>query len=161
LMDDLGRAFDGERDVAFLGGGNPAKIPAVQARFARRLTEIAANRSELDRMISNYAHPAGDLAFRRALAKLLSREHGWRLTADNVALTAGSQAAFFLLFNLFAGRDAEGRRRRLLLPMTPEYVGYADVGLEPGLVAANRPVIEELDAPFFKYRIDFARLGDR
>ncbi|HEY8519330.1 MAG TPA: valine--pyruvate transaminase [Gammaproteobacteria bacterium] len=159
LMDDMGRALDGQRDVAFLGGGNPAKIPAVQARLARRLAEIAANGPELDRMVANYPHPAGELAFRRALARLLAREYGWRLTADNVALTAGSQAAFFLLFNLFAGRDAQGRRRRLLLPMTPEYVGYADVGLEPDLVVARRPVIEELDAPFFKYRIDFARLG--
>src|SRR5690606_21042086 len=114
-----------------------------------------ADRSEFDRMVSNYAHPSGDLAFRRAVARLLEREYGWPLTEANVALTAGSQAAFFLLFNLFAGRGTDGRMRRLRPPMTPEYVGYADVGLEDGLIAARRPVIEESGDNGFKYRVDF------
>src|SRR5690606_1851230 len=126
LMDDLGRAMGGEGDAAFLGGGNPAKIPAVQALVRRRLAEICDDGAALERMVSNYAHPAGDLPFRRALAALLAREYGWPLTADHIALTAGSQASFFLLFNLFAGRTRDGGLRRVLLPMTPEYVGYAD-----------------------------------
>ena len=159
LMDDLGQAMGGEHDAAFLGGGNPAKIPEIQHFVERRLTEVAADRSELDRMVSNYAHPAGDLRFRRALAKLLSSEYGWALTEANIALTAGSQAAFFLLFNLFAGQDGGGRLRRLLLPMTPEYVGYADVGLAEGLLTARRPMIEELPAHSFKYRVDFDSLA--
>lgn len=158
LMDDLGRAIGGETDIAFLGGGNPAKIPAVQALVRRRLLDVADDPGALGRMVSNYAHPAGDPPFRRALAKLLEREYGWPLTEDHIALTAGSQASFFLLFNLFAGRGADGAMRRLLLPMTPEYVGYADVGLEDGLIAARRPAIERTSDRSFKYRIDFADL---
>jgi valine--pyruvate aminotransferase len=159
LMDDMGRAMDGEQDVAFLGGGNPAKIPAMQRIFRRRLAEIAADPQQFDRMVSNYAHPAGDFAFRRALASLLSREYGWPLTAANIALTAGSQAAFFLLFNLFAGHGAGGVLRRMLLPMTPEYVGYADVGLDAGLLAARRPAIRELPGRSYKYHVDFDGLA--
>ncbi|HEX6995901.1 MAG TPA: valine--pyruvate transaminase [Gammaproteobacteria bacterium] len=159
LMDDLGRALAGDGDVAFLGGGNPAKIPEVQALVRRRLLEAAEEPAALERMVSNYAHPAGDLPFRRALAKLLAREYGWALTEDHIALTAGSQASFFLLFNLFAGRTPDGGLRRLLLPMTPEYVGYADVGLDDGLIVSRRPVIDELSDRAFKYRVDFASLA--
>ncbi len=158
LMDDLGQAMAGECEALLLGGGNPGSIPAMRQVFMRRLAEIAASPAEFDRFAASYAHPAGEIAFRRALASLLRREYGWPVTAANVALTAGSQAAFFLLFNLFAGRDAAGNVRRLLLPVTPEYVGYADVALEHGLLAARRPVIEELPDELFKYRVDFGAL---
>lgn len=158
LMDDLGRAMAGESDALLLGGGNPGKIPAMQRIFMSRLAEIAAAPTEFERFASNYAHPAGEIAFRHALAEMLRREYGWPVGAANVALTAGSQAAFFLLFNLFAGRDRAGRVRRLLLPVAPEYVGYADVALESGLLTARRPVIEELPDDLFKYRVDFAAL---
>jgi valine--pyruvate aminotransferase len=158
LMDDLGNALGGLHDVAFLGGGNPAKIPAVEAIVRRRLAEVADDSRALERMVSNYAHPAGELSFRRALAKLLAAEYGWPITARNIALTAGSQAAFFLLFNLFAGLRGDGRMRRLLLPMTPEYVGYADVGIEEGMIASRRPAIEERSGHSFKYRVDFTDL---
>jgi len=156
LMDDLGRAMSGEAREHMLGGGNPAKIPAVQALLGRRLKSIAAEPAALERMLSNYAHPKGELGFRRALAALLARELGWAVTADNIALTAGSQSAFFMLFNLFGGRAADGTLRRVLLPMTPEYVGYADVGLASGMFAARRPAIEELGDGLFKYRLDVA-----
>jgi valine--pyruvate aminotransferase len=42
--------------------------------------------------------------------------------------------------------------------MTPEYVGYADLGLSDGLFVAERPAIEELPGQLFKYHIDFGEL---
>ena len=39
LMDDLGAAMAGG-NMLMLGGGNPAHIPAVQARFRQRMEEI-------------------------------------------------------------------------------------------------------------------------
>jgi valine--pyruvate aminotransferase len=158
LMDDLGSVLAGDADQLMLGGGNPAKIPEVQARFRARLAEVAGSPREFDRLLADYAHPKGELTLRHSLARLLAREYGWRLTADNIALTAGSQAAFFLLFNLLAGEQADGSTRRILLPVTPEYVGYADVGLTEGVFRSLRPVIEEQVPPFFKYRLDLDEL---
>lgn len=155
LMDDLGTALSGENAAFMLGGGNPGKIPRMQHIFRERLAAIAADEAEFDRMLSNYAHPAGELRFRRAVARMLSTRFGWPLTADNVALTAGSQAAFFLLFNALAGSRANGGFRRILLPVTPEYVGYANLGLDEGLFTARRPRIQDLGDDFFKYYIDF------
>ena len=154
LMEDLGEALTADSTALFLGGGNPSKIPEIQDRIQARLAEIASLAEDADRLVGNYAHPKGELRFREALAQLLGREYGWQLTADNVALTGGSQAGFFLLFNLLAGRFPDGAHKRVLLPVTPEYIGYADQGLSESLFVARQPRIEELDDHLFKYRMD-------
>lgn len=154
LMEDLGDALTTESTALFLGGGNPGKVPEIQERIQARLAEIAAHAESADRLVGNYAHPKGELRFRKALARLLAREYGWQLTAENIALTGGSQAGFFLLFNLLAGRFPDGSKKRVLLPVTPEYIGYADQGLSEGLFVARQPRIEELADHLFKYRID-------
>lgn len=159
LMEDLGDAIAEDSTSVFLGGGNPAKIPEVQKRLRSRLAEIAGSDELSDRLAGNYSHPKGELKFRESLARLLTREYGWRLTAENIAVTAGSQAGFFLLFNLLAGDFPDGSRKRILLPLVPEYIGYADVGLSDDLFIAKRPQIEILSDNFFKYRIDFNALS--
>lgn len=63
------------------------------------------------------------------MARLLNEKLGWPVGPEHIALTNGSQSAFFMLFNMFAGDFEDGVRRRILLPMTPEYIGYADAGL--------------------------------
>ena len=143
LMEDLGLATAGEHDAFLLGGGNPGKIPAMQSLFRRRLVEIAASDSGTDQMLGKYPHPKGDIAFRTALAGLLRREYDWPLSADNIALTGGSQSGFFLLFNMLAGEFSDGTFKRILLPVTPEYVGYTDVGLDEKLFVSQRPEIED------------------
>src|SRR5690606_24319833 len=97
----------------------------------------------------------GDIGFRRALAKLLADEFDWALGPEHIALTTGSQTAFFMLFNLLAGKAADGSVRRILLPMRPEYVGYAGLGIDGEMCAARRPDIELLEPPYFKYRVAF------
>ena len=158
LMDDLGEAMAGEQDVLMLGGGNPAHIPEVQAFFRDRMQHILDQPGEFARVVGDYDPPRGSMKFLDALADLLNHEYGWGLTAENVALTTGSQAAFFLMFNMFAGEFAGGATRKILLPMAPEYIGYADVGLADGIFTANRPTIEKLPDRTFKYHVDFDRL---
>ncbi len=158
LMEDLGLATAGEHDAFLLGGGNPGKIPAMQSLFRRRLVEIAASDSGTDQMLGKYSHPKGDIAFRTALAGLLRREYDWPLSADNIVLTGGSQSGFFLLFNMLAGEFSDGTFKRILLPVTPEYVGYTDVGLDEKLFVSQRPEIEDRPDGFFKYHVNFDTL---
>ncbi len=158
LMDDLGAAMASEDPVMMLGGGNPAHIPEVLELLADRAREITGQPREFRRMIADYASPAGEDQFRASLADLLRREYGWSLGPENIALTGGSQAGFFQLFNLLAGEFEDGSMRRVLLPLTPEYVGYTDLGLAENLFVSNRPRIELLDEHLFKYHIDFERL---
>ncbi|MGQ0656835.1 MAG: valine--pyruvate transaminase [Chromatiales bacterium] len=159
LMEDLGSALEGASAALMLGGGNPSHIPAVQAIFCERLRAIAADAGTFARVLGNYDSPQGHREFVEALAALLRREYGWPLTARNIALTHGSQSAFFLLFNMFGGIAGGGRAHRILLPMTPEYIGYADVGLGEEMFVAQRPAIELLDDQLFKYHVDLRRLA--
>jgi valine--pyruvate aminotransferase len=162
LMNDLGEAvaMSGTRPVHMLGGGNPARVPAVEAVYRRRLAEIGTNDAQFGRFAAAYSAPAGDPGFRAAVAELLEREYGWPLTLHNVALTAGSQTAFFALFNLLAGEREGDVPSRILLPLAPEYIGYADLGLTEGMLVSRRARIAESGDGFFKYRVDFDALAD-
>jgi valine--pyruvate aminotransferase len=108
-------------------------------------------------MFVNYDGPAGSPAFREIVAESFGRTLGWNLTASNVGITAGGQAAFFQLFALFGGNHAAGHRR-ILLPLVPEYIGYADQGLLPDFFTACLPHIEEHGKHEFKYRVDFPQV---
>ncbi|MDH3468457.1 MAG: valine--pyruvate transaminase, partial [Gammaproteobacteria bacterium] len=91
---------------------------------------------------------------------LLRSELGWPITPANIALTNGSQTAFFILFNIFAGQYEHGPNKRVLLPLAPEYIGYADIGIDRDLFLASRPGIDHLDEHIFKYRIDTDALAE-
>ena len=82
------------------------------------------------------------------------------LSERNIAITNGSQSAFLALFNLLAGPDGAGRTRRVLLPLSPEYIGYADLGLYPGLFVSRRSTITDLGDGLFKYGVDFDGLDE-
>ncbi len=157
LMDDLGSAM-ADGDMLMLGGGNPAHIPAVQDVFRKRMQDILAEPKGFESMIGNYDGSRGNAAFIEALAKLLSETFGWEIGPENIALTNGSQNAFFCLFNLFAGEMPDGSKKKILFPLTPEYIGYADAGLSDDFFTARRPRIELLDDGLFKYHVDFQSL---
>ena len=159
LMADLAAPAPPGVDVMPLGGGNPARIAEVEAVYRRELAKIAANAGAFSRFAECYSAPEGDRPFRESLARYLSEMLAAPIEADNIALTPGSQAAFFLLFNLLAGRMTDGSRRRILLPLVPEYIGYADLGIDGSLFVAERPRIELLGSDFFKYRVDFDELS--
>ena len=158
LMDDLGDALVSDPAPLMLGGGNPAHVPQVQTLFRSRMEDILSSAGEFERVIGNYDTPQGAKAFVGALADLFRAEFGWKIGPENIALTNGSQNAFFSLFNLFAGKFDGGQLKQVLLPLAPEYIGYSVVGLEPDFFRANRPEIELLDDRLFKYRVDFERL---
>lgn len=159
LMEDLGDALagDAETPMRMMGGGNPAHIPAMLQLWRRRMAELAANEPLCDRVLANYDPPAGNAAFRRAVARCLRDAYGWDVGIENVAVTPGGQAAFFFLFNLLAGPTPQGPRQ-IVFPLTPEYIGYADQGLQAGMFASFRPRIEQDGDRTFKYRIDFDAL---
>ena len=159
LMDDLGRAMTEKPDMLMLGGGNPAAVPAIQALWRGRMQELVNEGRSFDRMLGNYDPPQGNPRFIRSLSELLRRTFGWDVHSENIAITNGGQSAFFFLFNLLAGRFEGQRKRKILLPLTPEYIGYADQGIDEAMFVACRPEITWPNGPesrIFKYRIDFA-----
>lgn len=159
LMDDLGEALESGREINMLGGGNPASIPAVNVVYQQTLAAVSA---DILHHAGNYSGPRGDAIFISAMADFLNRHYGWGLTSEHIALTNGSQTAFFYLLNLFAGAYPDGSTRKIALPLAPEYIGYTDVQVGGSYFAANKPIIEETkyrgQSGFFKYRVDFDAL---
>ncbi len=154
LMNDLNDGVRGE-DLYMLGGGNPAAIPEMVARIEQLIAESTDNHTLLDAVI-NYDGPQGKDRFREAIAQLLATTFGWQLSAENIALTNGSQTAFFYLHNIFGGQSSDGFTKQIVLPLCPEYIGYTDVAVEQTeLFKAYRPQIELLQARQFKYHPNF------
>ncbi|MHC4640281.1 MAG: valine--pyruvate transaminase [Planctomycetota bacterium] len=158
LMDDLGDAFAAGRDMLMLGGGNPAHIPEVQEHFRDSVQRLLDRSGEFERAIGNYDPPQGNKEFIEAVARLLADEFGWDIQPKHIALTNGSQSAFFILFNMFAGAFENGAKKKIMFPLAPEYIGYCDVGLDDGSFVASKPEIEHIGEHVFKYHVDFGRI---
>lgn len=159
LMEDLGHALaSGGPQLKMLGGGQPARIPEMQAVWARRLGELMAEPGGMDRAFAIYDPPQGNPRFLAAVADLFRRTFGWDIGPENIAVTSGAQTAYFMLFNLLAGRMAGGSLRKILLPLVPEYIGYSDQGADGQIFRAARPWIEKTGPHEFKYHVDFERL---
>ena len=157
LMDDLGEALTTHPDMRMLGGGQPAAIPEVQALWRTQMRAMLDDGGALDRALLNYDPPGGNPHFKEAFAAFLKRECGWEVTHENIAVLPSSQNACFLLFNLLAG-EAEGGLKRILFPLVPEYIGYANQGLAEGMLKGVPAIIEETGPHEFKYRVDFDRV---
>lgn len=158
LMDDLGSSLFKNPDMIMMGGGNPGRLPEAEDIFRHSLEKVLGDPHARHELFGLYQSPKGNLAFRKEVAKYLRNQFDWQLSAENVAVANGSQSAFFVLFNMLAGEMPDGARRTIHLPLTPEYLGYADSGLNEDFFSATRPEIELLDDNLFKYRVDFSHL---
>ena len=158
LMDDLGKAnHSDDENIIMLGGGNPALVPKAHAVFVRELKQLIDN-DDIDQMFNQYDGPQGSKVFIDALVEMMNGHYSWDLDEGNIAITNGSQSSFFLLFNLFAGEMLDDTKGKVLLPLAPEYIGYADQGLSEDMLVAVKPKIQILGHQQFKYQIDFEQL---
>jgi len=158
LMADLGKAnHSNDPNTVMLGGGNPAIIPAAHDKFVDELEKLIAD-SGVDQMIGFYDGPQGSEEFISVLVSMLNNYYDWNLDKKNIAITNGSQSSFFSLFNLFAGEMPNGSHKQILLPIVPEYIGYADQGITDDMFVSIKPKIQMLDDRQFKYQINFEEL---
>ena len=159
LMEDLGQALaSGSPNIKMLGGGQPARIPEMNAVWRQRLEELMAETGGLERSLTSYDPPSGNPHFLEAIATLFRETFGWDITSKNVTVTSGGQTAFYFLFNLLAGEMPDGSRRKILLPLVPEYIGYANQGNGGDTFRAVTPLIEKNGPHDFKYRVNFDHL---
>ena len=152
LMDDLGRPLPAGVKPCALGGGNPARITGVETAYRREMERIMGSGDLFEETISKYDAPQGRVSLIEALAAFFRKEYGWDIDSRNIAVTNGSQSAFFYLFNLFSGTKPE--RRTILFPLVPEYVGYADQGIESDTFVTLPARISLEGDHSFKYHID-------
>lgn len=159
LMEDISSVFTSDQKIYMLGGGNPAQIPEVNTLWKSRMLELIEDNTDFSNSLTMYDSAQGNFRFMTALANLMNREYGWDITPENIGLTNGSQNGMFVLFNLFGGQDASGNKRRIMLPLCPEYIGYADQLIQHDCFLTRRARIEEdTENLEFKYFVDFDNL---
>lgn len=164
LMDDLGKPLPSNLPSYKLGGGNPARIHDVELVYRREMEKLLKNGDSFENAIACYDAPQGRQSFIVALAKMLSVKYGWKIGPENIAISNGSQSAFFYLFNMFSGTITDSEKNKtkktILFPLVPEYVGYADQGIEADTFVTLPARVEYYDDNTFKYFIDFPLLED-
>lgn len=164
LMEDLGSALNQNPDLLFLGGGNPALVSEFEALVAEHLSKIANSEDLLHKLVGVYQSPQGSEVFIREFVDFINKKLSWNITSDCVAITNGSQSAFFILLNMFSGVVANQKnepdsllseKRHIVFPMMPEYLGYADQTKEHDVFRSYPPKIVKTGEHRFKYQVDF------
>lgn len=155
LMADLGEALHTRPDMISMGGGNPARIPEVEKIYKQHLISLLEESEGAYNILGKYQSPQGDEKLLKQLADLLRTQFGWPVTEKNVAISNGGQSAFYVLSNLLAGKFSDGSTKQIQFPLVPEYIGYADTGLEKDFFTSAKPVIDILGDQVFKYRVNF------
>lgn len=160
LMKDLGNApaIAENRPIYMLGGGNPAHIPRIETYFHGQMERILRKPKLFDTLVGDYAGPQGSHRFVEALADLLGENFGWKIGPENIALSNGSQMAFTVIFRLLSGQYPDGGAKQILLPMTPEYIGYNEADEVETRFRSIRPNISQTTDHTFKYEIDFGSI---
>lgn len=153
LMEDLGDALNHNRDMIFMGGGNPATLPEVEETIAQLWRELAQDPAAFHKLVGEYQPPQGDPACLEALAGYLQDTCGWPVSPENIAVGNGAQSIFFTLFNMLGNNE-----KKILLPLVPDYLGYVDSGLDRDMFYGVKPAIREVGNDYFKYAIDFPAL---
>ncbi|MBP5621505.1 MAG: aminotransferase class I/II-fold pyridoxal phosphate-dependent enzyme [Thermoguttaceae bacterium] len=130
----------------------------MQALWRESARTFFADQRAFDKSLVSYDAPQGDPYFLNAFAMLFRDRFNLPIDSQNVAVVSGAQLGAFCLLNLLAGRTSDGRRRKILIPASPEYVGYADMGVEPDIFVACPAKItypDPNDLRTFKYAVDF------
>ncbi|TGK07013.1 pyridoxal phosphate-dependent aminotransferase [Leptospira semungkisensis] len=150
LMEDLGNLRPG---MSMLGGGSPALIPEVEEAWREILSKFTSS-NFWDSLLGKYETPSGKEETLEALASLLSSETGTKIHKDQIAITNGSQSAFYLLLNFFSGHFEDGSFRKIFLPVLPEYIGYLDQPIYSNSFAYSLGQVKTTGEDTFRYELD-------
>ena len=153
LMDDISRPLPPGVKAKPLGGGNPARVREAERVYREELERLLQDGDRFEDVIAHYDSPQGRVGFLRTAADFFHNEYGWDITEENIALTNGSQSAMFYLFNLFSGKTGK-RVKKIFFPLMPEYIGYADQGIESGTFCSIPSKCVYYDDRTFKYTLD-------
>ncbi len=153
LMKDLDTALNQRPDTYMLGGGNPGFIPEIQEYFYNKFLNFINKKNIFYQSLGIYDSPLGDLEFRKNFAQFINQKYNWKFNENNIAITAGSQNAFFMLFNIFSG-NTENQNLKILFPFSPEYIGYDNIPLNRESIVSFASIIKKENDHFFSYELD-------
>lgn len=140
-----------------LSPGNPLILPEVDAMW-RAYTQRLMASPAFSEVVGRYGTSQGYMPLIDAVVNFFNRQYDWNIARKNVLITPGSQAVYFYAANCFGGQDAQGRMRKIVLPLIPDYTGYGGVTLDDDTLLAYKPTIDITGPHRFKYRPDLSSL---
>ncbi len=151
------RAGQGQHFIN-LSAGNPVILPGVEQLWRDCTHDLLAS-SEYGEVVCRYGTSQGYEPLIEAVKHDFNHRYGLHLTERNILITPGSQALYFFAANTFGGFAANGIRKDIVLPLSPDYTGYGGISLAPEAVKAYRPSLDvDSHRHRFKYRPDFEQL---
>ncbi len=160
IMKDIVETLQAAQGQEFinLSAGNPVIIPEVESLWRECTAELLAG-PEYGEVVCRYGSSQGYQPLIEAVQQDFQRRYGLQLTPRHILITPGSQALYFFAANAFGGCTSSGARRRIVLPLSPDYTGYGGVCLVPGTLLAYQPFLDLDETRHrFKYRPDFSQL---
>lgn len=149
----------GSTEFINLSAGNPVIIPEVEELW-RDCTQALLSSEDYGEVVCRYGASRGYEPLIEAIVTDFNQRYGLSLTQDNVLITPGSQALYFLAANAFGGYQSSGQLKEIILPLSPDYTGYGGVSLIPEALRAYRPTLDlDQEKHRFKYRPDFEQLS--
>ena len=145
-------------DFINLSAGNPVILPEVEQLWRDCTAELLAS-ADYGEVVCRYGSSRGYEPLIEAITTDFNQRYNLNLKADNILITPGSQALYFLAANTFGGYTTEGQLKEMILPLSPDYTGYGGISLYPEAVRAYKPTLEiDETSHRFKYRPDFSQL---
>ena len=141
-----------------LSAGNPVILPEVEQLWRDCTADLLASQ-EYGEVVCRYGSSQGYTPLIEAVVKDFNNRYNLNLTDRNILITPGSQSLYFYGANAFGGYTKEGRLRKVVLPLSPDYTGYGGVSLTPEALVAYKPKLDiDIANHRFKYRPDFSQL---
>ncbi|MFN2744887.1 valine--pyruvate transaminase [Bacillus sp. z60-18] len=150
----------GKRQYINLSAGNPLILPEAAAMWKSALAGLLED-ERFPSIISQYGSSYGTDELIESVVRFFSERYHFDIQKENVLITAGSQQLFFLAVNSFCGTGSDSAKKKVLIPMLPDYSGYSGVALEKDIVQGIPPIVSILDEHTFRYELDRERFLQR
>ena len=160
IMKDIIETLRLGKDRKFynFSAGNPLIIPQVEQLWRDLTKELLAS-NDFAPTVCRYGGTQGYEPLLDAIVGDFNQRYGLKLTERNVLITPGSQSLYFFAANAYGGYDANGAKRKIILPLCPDYTGYGGVSVYQDVVESYRPALDIDEAHHrFKYRPNFSDL---
>lgn len=160
IMKDIIETLRSSKGKEFinLSAGNPVILPEVEQLWRDCTAELLSS-PEYGEVVCRYGSSQGYQPFIDVIVEDFNSRYGLNLTDRNILITPGSQSIYFYATNAFGGYTSDGKLKKIVLPLSPDYTGYGGVSLIPEAVFAYQPTLDlEESNHSFKYRPDFSQL---
>lgn len=155
IMRDIAETIQNAKGAPLinLSAGNPVILPEVEEMWKKYTYELLDDTDvRFGEIVGRYGSSQGYEPLIQNVVQLMNSLYGWGITERNVLITPGSQSLYFLATNAFGGVTGQGGTRKIILPLCPDYTGYAGVVLSGGMLQSYKPHIEKVEPHRFKYR---------